>query len=45
MDPDLYVITYGSKFVCNYLCILHTDLLHRNFIYGFITYESKSVYN
>jgi len=38
-DPNPYIITYGSKSVCNYLRILHTDSLSTNFIYGFITYE------
>jgi len=40
MDLNPYVITYRSKSVCNYLRILHTDLLHMNFIYG-----SKSICN
>jgi len=27
-DPNPYIITYKSKFVCNYLRILLMDLLH-----------------
>jgi len=38
-NPNPYVITYRSKSVCNYQLILHTDSLHTNFTYGFITYE------
>jgi len=33
-NPNPYVIIYESKSACNYLRILHTDLLHMNFTYG-----------
>jgi len=39
MDSNPYVITYGSKSICNYLQILYTDLLHKDFTYEFTIYR------
>jgi len=38
-DSNPYIITYGSKSICNYLRILYTKLLHTDFTYRLITHR------
>ena len=43
MDPNPYIITYGSKFMSNYLTFLHTDLLYKDLLYMNFTYRFISI--